>query len=259
MIYRCVPREVKRVWGSLPGGVGELWWVYDDSDGSVTLEPLSGGGKTELAAIRRGFRFPLMVKTLHTSMNLSIQVHPGVGAGDGGPHKDETWVVLEGRSSILAGLTPGTTRESFLAAVERGGPENLMETYEAFPGMTMHLPAGTVHSLGPGLSVLEVQENCDVTYRIWDWGRIGDDGKTRPLHMPEAMDAVDWGNLGRPVLPPGPVIDGGRYTLERVEGSLVMSEWEVLFIPERKECFLADRDGGRVHAPSGAWKAVIGE
>ncbi len=255
MIYRCVPRKVKRVWGSLPGGVGELWWVYDDPGESAVLEPLSGGEPTELAAVWQDSRFPLLVKTLHTSMNLSIQVHPGFGGCY--PGKDETWVVLEGRGAIMAGLVPGTTRESFLAAVERGAPERLLEIHEAFPGMTMHLPAGTVHSLGPGLSVLEVQANCDVTYRIWDWGRTGDDGKPRPLHMPGALDSVDWGNLGRPVLPVGPVIDGGPYMMEKVEGPLVLSAWEVLFMPGKKVCLLADRDGGRVHASPGTWKAVI--
>lgn len=255
MIYRCVPRSVERVWGSLPGGIGEVWWVYDDPEGSSVLEPLSGGDRTELASVWPDSRFPLLVKTLHTNADLSVQVHPGLGGGF--PRKDETWVVLSGNGTIRAGILPGVAREDFEREVTSGNPALAMKSFEAFPGMTLHLPAGTVHSLGAGMSVLEVQTNCDVTYRLWDWGRKGSDGLPRPLHASLGLGAVNWENGGRPVLPTGVSIDGGDYILERTEGPVLLGPWEIIFMPGRQSCLLSDSLGGRLHAAPGSWKAVM--
>ena len=255
MIYRCVPRNVKRVWGSLPGGIGEVWWVYDDPEGSSALEPLSGGGRTELAGIWPDSRFPLLVKTLHTSADLSVQVHPGLGGLF--PRKDETWVVLSGHGTIRAGILPGVSRSDFEQAIESGNPALALKAFEASPGMTLHLPAGTVHSLGAGMSVLEVQLNCDITYRLWDWGRKGLDGSPRPLHVRQGLDSVDWERGGRPVLPSGSSIDGGDYTLESSEGPVLLGPWEILFMPGKPACLVADGAGGRLHAAPGSWKVVM--
>lgn len=255
MIYRCVPRMVHRIWGSLPGGIGEIWWVYDDPEGSTVLQPLSGSDCYELASVWPDSRFPLLVKTLHTLTDLSVQVHPGHAGGY--PCKDETWVVLGGHGRILAGLAPGVTRDRFAQALTSGAISGVLDVFDAFPGMTMHLPAGTIHALGAGLSVLEVQLNCDMTYRLWDWGRTGPDGVPRPLHVGQGMDSVDWARDGRPVLTSGPVIDGGRYRMERVEGPLLLGGWEVLFMPGKNSCLLSDGEGGRIHAAPGSWKAVF--
>lgn len=255
MIYRCVPRMVQRVWGALPGGIGEVWWVYDDPEGSTILEPLSGPGTLELASIWSDSRFPLLVKTLHTNADLSVQVHPGLSGGY--PRKDETWVILRGSGRILAGLNPGVSRGDFLRALSSEDLSGVLNTFEAFPGMTMHLPAGTVHSLGAGLSVLEVQSNCDITYRLWDWGRTDSDGSPRPLHFKQGMDSVDWNRGGRPVLTSGTVLDGGTYLMEMVQGPLLLGAWEVLFMAGKNTCLLSDGDGGKVHASPGSWKAVV--
>jgi len=255
VIYRCVPREVKRPWGSLPGGVGEVWWVYDDPEGSTLLNPLSGGSPLELASIWSDTRFPLVVKTLHTGSDLSIQVHPGY---DGGyPRKDETWAVLEGHGTILAGIVSGVDRDSFATALDAGNAAELLERLEAFPGMTLHLPAGTVHSLGAGLSVLEVQLNCDVTYRLWDWNRTDTLGRHRMLHKDQALDSIDWARNGRPEFSQGPVIHGGDYTLERVQGPANLGPWEILFTGDEGACHVSDGAGGRFHAPPGSWKVVF--
>jgi|GEM_PF-5560632 len=149
MIYRCVPRNVERVWGSLPGGIGEVWWVYDDPGGSSALEPLSGGERTELATIWPNSRFPLLVKTLHTSADLSVQVHPGFAGHY--PKKDETWVVLSGHGTIRAGILPGVfPQRSRAGLLRQETPLNPSRHSRLRRAMTMHLPAGTVHSLGAG-------------------------------------------------------------------------------------------------------------
>lgn len=255
MIYRCVPRSVERVWGSLPGSVGEVWWVYDDPGGSSGLEPVSGGGRTELASIWPDSRFPILVKTLHTAQDLSVQVHPGFGGRY--PRKDESWVVLSGNGTIRAGILPGVSRDDFEQAIISGNPALSLKAFDASPGMTMHLPAGTVHSLGAGLSVLEVQVNCDITYRLWDWGRKGSDGLPRTLHISQGLEAVNWENGGRPVLPTGSAIDGGDYMLQRAEGPVLLGPWEILFMPGKQACLLSDAHGGRLHAAPGSWKAVM--
>ncbi len=255
MIYRCMPRMVERVWGSLPGGIGEVWWLFDDPEGSTSLEPINGGERIELAEIWQNSRFPLLIKTLHTSQDLSVQVHPGCGGGY--PRKDETWVVLSGHGRILAGITPGMDGGKLMKALSDGSALNVLTSFEAAPGMTMHLPAGTVHSLGAGMSVLEVQLNCDVTYRLWDWDRTDPAGRPRALHVRQALDAIDWGRSGKPVLPPNGLIDGGEYTLEKAGGPLVLSAWEILFMPGKDSCLLADSLGGRVHASPGSWKVVM--
>lgn len=232
-----------------------MWWVYDDREGSTVLEPLSGGEETELASIWSDTRFPLLVKTLHTFADLSLQVHPGVLGSY--PRKDETWVILAGNGTILAGLKPGADRKALEEALDSRDPIGVLQKIDAVQGMTLHLPAGTLHSLGAGLAVLEVQINCDVTYRLWDWERTDSLGNPRPLHRAQALEAVDWRRGGRPVFPAKPVIDGGDYTLERVEGPLTLGPWDILFSPPEPSCLVSDGSGGRFQAPPGSWKVVM--
>jgi mannose-6-phosphate isomerase len=138
-------------------------------------------------------RFPLIVKILDAAQNLSLQLHPsreeGIERGFGDQGKDEAWVVLEAEqgAEVMIGFQDGVTPGSFFEALEKGeDPSPFLRRLEAKPGDVFIIPAGTVHSLGSGLLIYELQENSDLTFRVHDWGRLGLDGKPRKLHLEEA-------------------------------------------------------------------------
>jgi mannose-6-phosphate isomerase len=133
---------------------------------------------------------PVLVKYLFTSQALSIQVHPsdkqardrGLSAG-----KEECWYILDAEPGAVLGigtirpLSPGTLRDAALS----GAIERLMQWHPVGPGMFFHIPPGTVHAIGPGISLVEIQQNSDVTYRIYDYGR------PRELHLADGMAVAD--------------------------------------------------------------------
>lgn len=142
-------------------------------------------------------QFPLLIKFLDAQQNLSVQVHPDDTLArklldDNG--KTEAWVVMhaEPGSLIYAGLKPGVDRELFLKAVHAGSVEPLLHRFPARSGDCIYLPAGTVHALGAGVMVAEVQQMSNATFRIDDWGRVGPDGQPRPLHIEEALAAINF-------------------------------------------------------------------
>jgi len=141
--------------------------------------------------------FPLLVKFIDAREVLSVQVHPDdekgkLLAGDNG--KTETWVVVdaEPESLIYAGLRPGVTREQFGAAIENGQVEPLLHRFPARPGDCIMIEAGTVHAIGAGVLLAEIQQMSDATFRVFDWGRVGADGRPRELHIREAMESTDF-------------------------------------------------------------------
>ena len=209
MLYLALPRYVERVWGSLKRSeltspAGEVWWVYHDDSGSTELRDPFEGSSTSVADLVESKNlqghpvYPLLVKTLHTADRLSVQVHPGLSGG--GLFKEETWIVLsaEPGSWMMGGLKVRTSEE-FSQRLNTGEVEEVVRRIELSGGDVYHIPPGTVHSLGPGLEILEVQSNCDVTYRLYDWGRTGMNGKLRELHLEEGLEAVDWKSGGSPV------------------------------------------------------------
>lgn len=150
-------------------------------------------------------QFPLLVKFLDAHQNLSVQVHPNDAQAacrmppDLG--KTEAWVVLhrEPGAKIYAGLKRGLDRQAFEREVHRGMTESCLHQFEPNVGDCIFIPAGTVHALGAGLVVAEIQQSSDTTFRIFDWNRVGPDGKPRPLHLREALDVIDF--VSGPVQP----------------------------------------------------------
>ena len=133
-------------------------------------------------------QFPLLVKFIDAREVLSVQVHPDDEkgqelAGDNG--KTETWVIVaaDPGSLIYAGLKPGVTREAFAAAIATGQVEPLLHRFPARPGDCIMIEAGTVHAIGAGVLLAEIQQMSDATFRIHDWGRVGADGRPRELHV----------------------------------------------------------------------------
>ena len=176
-------------------------------------------------------RFPLLLKFLDAAERLSVQVHPHdaqaarLNPPDLG--KTEAWVILaaEPESVLWAGLRPGVDREQLAQYIDRGECDACLHRIQPVPGDCIFVPAGTVHALGAGLLVAEIQQASDVTYRLYDWNRVGPDGKPRALHVQQALDVIDFQR--GPVEPqqPKPInLSGGSRLVEC--DKFVLDRWE---------------------------------
>ena len=145
-----------------------------------------------------GLEFPLLIKTLDCNDVLSVQVHPDdalAAERHNSFGKTEMWYVTgcEPDACIYIGFSdPDITREKYLDAVSGGCLPKLLNRVEVKPGDAFFIPAGMVHALGRGVEVVEIQQTSDITYRIYDWDRVGADGKSRELHTALAVDAIDF-------------------------------------------------------------------
>lgn len=138
-------------------------------------------------------RFPLLMKVIDAKTRLSVQVHPNEETRKvtGGDPKTEMWCALS-EGPIYAGLKPGTTAEQIEAAVSSGRFEELLVKHDAKVGDVFFIPGGLVHAIGDGVRLYEVQQSSDTTFRLYDWGRVGKDGKPRELHVAQALQAIDY-------------------------------------------------------------------
>ena len=176
----------------------ESWEISDYREAISVVEngPLAGSTIRELiqwygpALLGRAQasrdQFPLLVKYIDAHQDLSVQVHPDDErgrrlAGDSG--KTETWVILQAEpgSLIYAGLQPEVTRNQFADAIRSGKAEPLLHRVEPKPGDCILIESGTVHAIGAGVLLAEIQQTSDATFRVYDWGRVGPDGKPRPF------------------------------------------------------------------------------
>lgn len=194
--------------------IGEAWILSDEGDSlsRVTNGPLVGQTLRELIGTYReqllgsahlpGDRFPLLLKLLEARKPLSVQVHPNdeqAVSMTGNPRaqgKTEAWVILEAESDsqIYAGLRGGTDEQRLLHALEENTAANLLHTFQPKPGDCVFLEAGTVHAIGAGLLLFEIQQTSDITYRLYDWGRVdAQTGKPRALHVSESLACTDFG------------------------------------------------------------------
>lgn len=219
-------RALAQLGRALPGGpetkIGESWEVADLS----ATSPSGGGGEAALSVVRNGplmkrtlgaviedfgalvtgtlqlradGSFPLLLKYLDARENLSVQVHPSESYAAEHPDahlKSEAWYVVaaEPDAVIYRGVVDGTTPERFRAAIEDGSVPELLNAVPARAGDCHYLPSGTVHALGAGVLVAEVQTASDTTFRVFDWGRTD-----RDLHVEEAMACIDFDTARAPV------------------------------------------------------------
>lgn len=145
--------------------------------------------------------FPLLVKFIFPTDKLSIQVHPNDAYASqhekamGGRGKTEMWhaVFAHPGAKVLAGLKPGANKENFLRAMNDHTLESLFVHWPVHAGDTFFIPAGTPHTIGPGMILCEVQQYSDLTYRMYDYGRVDAHGKTRELHIDKALDVTEFG------------------------------------------------------------------
>ncbi len=189
---------------------GESWEISDHplhrsrvASGPHVGRTLRDLMETECAALlgSTGYRhgtFPWLVKFLDCSDRLSVQVHPDedvvqrLWPGEGS--KTEAWFVIDAApgSRIFAGLVPGVGEARLRDALSHGAVADCLHQFEPRPGDCVFLPAGTVHAVGGGVLIAEVQQTSDATFRLFDWNRKDAQGKSRTLHIEEALAAIHW-------------------------------------------------------------------
>ena len=173
--------------------------VLNGSDQGETLNELVRSKKVEMLGIHAGREpFPLLVKFLDAHDRLSVQVHPNdEQAREFQPQesgKTEAWIILKAdpHSVIYAGLKPEVTRETLEAHLKAGTVESCLHCFQVSPGDCVFIPAGTVHAIGEGILLAEIQQSSDLTFRLFDWGRLGSDGNPREVHIEESLQCIDF-------------------------------------------------------------------
>lgn len=222
-------RLERRLGKTLPatGTFGESWEIsaHPHHQSRVVDGPFQGKTLAELWALHAReilgrdvepeAKFPWLIKFLDCHEQLSVQVHPDdrtarelLGDEMG---KTEAWVVLDvdAGGKIQAGLKPGVTEADLLRHLDAGTVDHCLHSFTPQPGDCVFLPAGTVHAVGGGVLIAEVQQSSDATFRLFDFNRLGPDGHPRTLHRNEALRSIDW--TAGPVAPaqPRPLEDCG--------------------------------------------------
>ncbi len=257
------PLFLERVWGgrrlqslfgkNLPPNVpiGESWEVVDrpEAQSVVRTGPLAGKTLHDLWVERRAEifaglpesdRFPLLIKLLDAREKLSVQVHPpdAIAAELGGEPKTEFWYVAEAepRAEIFVGLRKGTTRKQFEEAIRDGSVAERLHRVAVRTGDAMFLPGGRIHAIGGGNVMMEVQQNSDTTYRVFDWNRLGTDGAPRQLHVAQSLRCIDFEDcepalIGAPgeLLVRHPLFEVQKWNLESARAATDGEELAVLF------------------------------
>jgi mannose-6-phosphate isomerase len=233
---KLTPTYRDYVWGGerlRPGHTptAEAWVVWEGD--AIEAGPLAGKTLGEAAeqfgeallgaktTARTGTRFPLLIKLLDCAQWLSLQVHPNdqLAVELEGPDqfgKTEAWHILDAEpdAKLIAGLKPDTPPEQVAESIRTGTVIDHVQYVAVGQGDTVFMPAGTLHALGPGLLVYEVQQTSDWTYRVYDWGRPATE--KRPLHIDKSIRATRT-DFTAPILPPPTVGDGTRHVLVECE------------------------------------------
>ncbi len=212
------PLYQERVWGgrglakhlgrTLPAGgpIGESWEIVDRPEAQSVIGEGEWRGQTlrqvmaKNSAVIMGPQwpaarpFPILVKWLDCSDRLSLQVHPpaSIAAGLGGEPKTENWYIAsaEPGAAVLAGLKPGVDATRFRAALQDGTAESLVHRLPTVAGDSLLIHSGVMHAIDAGNLILEIQQNSDTTYRVYDWGRVGLDGQPRTLHIEQSLASL---------------------------------------------------------------------
>ena len=217
---RIEPIFVPRIWGvrqlgplfpektGLPEPIGEVWLSGDEcrfADGPFAGKKLYEAWP-EMPAEWAGLRanqnapFPLLIKFIFPEQKLSVQVHPGddyarrQNRDAGSVGKTEMWYAISAQpdASVLVGFKPGITSSDFRRSIAQGKAEQFLERIPIHAGDVVFVPAGTVHTIGPGMVLCEIQQNSDITYRVYDYGRLTAEGKPRDLHIEKAFDVMHF-------------------------------------------------------------------
>src|SRR6266513_2868523 len=207
-------RQLAELFGKkLPANkpIGESWEIVDrpESQSVVANGPLAGKTLHELWSQHRkeifgdvpeAPRFPLLIKLLDAQEKLSLQVHPPakIAAKLGGEPKTECWYVAsaEADAELFVGFKKSITREEFEKSLRAGSAADQVHAIQVKAGDGMFLPAGRFHAVGAGNVLVEVQQNSDTTYRVFDWNRVDQlTGKPRQLDVDQALESIDFSDV----------------------------------------------------------------
>jgi mannose-6-phosphate isomerase len=256
---RIEPQFLPRIWGSrslapiypdkinLHEPIGEAWLTGSQSE--ITEGPLKGTiesawknmpaewrGSSFPSPLADRSKFPILVKFLFPADQLSIQVHPGdefaaKNEAPGESGKTEMWhaVCAEPGATLLLGLLPEIDEEQFTSSAKDGGLENFLQRLPVYPRDTFFVAPGTPHTIGPGMILCEVQQNSDLTYRLYDYDRRDANGNPRQLHIDKAMAVIDFRNRCGGKIPPLPLnsSDGVRKALLAACRYFAAERWDV--------------------------------
>lgn len=249
-LLRFHPLYQERVWGgraletalgrTLPpspsGPIGESWEIVDRPEAQSIIQGGTHDGLSLHAMLLKhgadlmgpkwpaGKPFPILVKWLDCRERLSLQVHPpaAVAAALGGEPKTETWYIAHAApgAHLIVGLKRGVTREHFKRAIADGTVESCVHHFRVAAGDSILVHSGQVHAIDAGSLILEIQQNSDTTYRVFDWGRVGLDGQPRQLHVAESLRAIDWNDFEpaavRAAPTSGVIADCPEFSIRRV-------------------------------------------
>jgi mannose-6-phosphate isomerase len=227
-LIQFAPIYQERVWGGrglatflgreLPGKtpIGESWEIVDrpEAQSIAANGPWSGRCLHDLMVAHRqeimgprwpeGRPFPILVKWLDCRERLSLQVHPpaGIATKLGGEPKTENWYIAhaEPGAAVLAGLKDGVDATQFRAALRDNTAERLVHRLPTAAGDSLLIRSGVMHAIDGGNIILEIQQNSDTTYRVYDWGRMGLDGKPRAMHVEQSMASLEANTAATPKL-----------------------------------------------------------
>ena len=293
MLYPFIFQPIlkERIWGghelerlyqkNLPprAPIGESWEISDrPGDASVIANgPLAGKDLRWLmenhaaeilgdAKPAAAGRFPLLCKILDAREKLSLQVHPPTDKAKKlkGEPKTEMWFITDAApdASLYVGLKRGVTRAEFEKKIADGGVADCFHRIPVKAGDAMFLPSGRVHAIGDGLVIFEIQQNSDTTYRVYDWGRVGLDGRPRQLHIEQSLRSIDWNDFepvpvrGAPTS--GVIADCAEFTIRRV----VLGAGERMSVAAGEQPRLVSVASGSVRAGangSGSSRAPFGQ
>lgn len=227
MLYplKFKPLYKERIWGGrrmaeafgkkLPEGkkIGESWELsgVEGNLSVVSNGKLAGNNIEELIEVymgdlvgdsvyeKFGLEFPLLIKFIDAADVLSIQVHPDdklAAERHNAYGKTEMWYVLDNDpgAELCLGFNRKVSREEYLESVKNGNLPELLDRVKVKPDDAYFIPAGTIHAIGKGLLVAEIQQTSDITYRVFDWNRVDDNGNPRELHTELAVDAINFGD-----------------------------------------------------------------
>ncbi|MCX7903493.1 MAG: class I mannose-6-phosphate isomerase [Caloramator sp.] len=197
------------------GNVAESWEICCHKNGMSVIKngPLKGKTLDEVIKLygkeilgEKYDKFPLLIKLIDANDKLSVQVHPDDEYSkkiENQLGKTEMWYVIDAKdgAKLVYGLKKGTTKESLKNAIEYNTVEELLNFVPVEKGDIIFIPSGTVHAILDGLLLAEIQQNSDITYRLYDWNRVDKDGKKRELHIEKALDVIDYEFEGKVLKP----------------------------------------------------------
>lgn len=194
-ILKLTPFLQSTVWGGNKWGngpIGESWVISNHPKGSCSADGIS------LRDLVKEEELPYLVKFIDTQDNLSVQVHPDdefAKKFENSMGKTECWIILSAKpgAGIYLGLKKGVTEKEFREALENSADmSSFLNFYPVNKGDFYFVPAGTAHAIGKDVFLVEVQQSSGITYRVWDWNRVGLDGKPRELHIEKALKVIDF-------------------------------------------------------------------